>query len=132
VDDVVDEVEADRLLGGERFRAELGQRERAIGHAVGGERVDHVVGGVEVGADRVVAEGEQLPLLRVGVAARRRREAVVLGRHVREQAVQRPAAARRGLGEVGGGRLRGQVGAGPDRAGVELNNLHAPIVCPSI
>jgi len=102
VRDVVDEVEADRLPGGEDRRArELRQRKLAVEHALCGERGQHGIGCRTVAGDGIGAEAAGTPPRQVAVAGRSGGESVVLSGHVGDQAVQRPVRAGRGARHVG-------------------------------
>jgi hypothetical protein len=105
VHDVVDEVEADRLPGGEDRRArELRQRELAVKHACCGEGGQHRFRGRPVVSDGISAEAAGTPPRQIAVAGCGGGESVVLSGHVRDQAVQRPVRAGRRARHVG--RLR--------------------------
>jgi hypothetical protein len=69
VHDVVDEVEADRLPGGEGRRArELRQRKLAVEHAFCGKRGQHRFRGRAVAGDGIGAQAAGTPPGRVAVA----------------------------------------------------------------
>ena len=100
VHDVVHEVEADRLRAREGgARAEFGECERCVEHAVVGEGVDHVGGGSGIGTGRIghdgVGDGRGVPAGGIGtVTPGRRGESMVLNGHVCQQLGQVPAVAR--------------------------------------
>ncbi|HEY7276610.1 MAG TPA: hypothetical protein VH594_11645 [Trebonia sp.] len=132
--DVVDEVEADRLPGGEDRRArELRQRELAVKHAFCGERGQHGFGGRTVVGDGIGAEAAGTPPRQVAVAGCGGGESVVLSGHMGDQAVQRPVRAGRGARHVGRLGVGQELDAGADRLRVEGDDLcgnsrHTPMI----
>jgi DNA-binding MarR family transcriptional regulator len=142
VDDVVDEVEADRHGARKRCGcSELGQGEGGVEHPVRRERVEHIGGRCTIGGRRIglhrANDGGRVPYRQVGaVAPGGRGKATVLNRHVGQQIGEIPACARCRPAQVGGCHLRDDVYRRQNGGVVEWPNIgyrmHPHIICANI